>query len=83
MFERNLRGVTERHRISAEQIRSTEAARLNKKADILTDYFTSPITLTHKGDTIATVHGAYSLLNEALVAGRKGTQISRYKGLGK
>jgi DNA gyrase subunit B len=82
VFERNLRGITERHRISAEQIRSSEAARLNKKADLLGDYFTQPVTLTYKGDVIAEVKGAYSLLNEAIIAGRKGTQMSRYKGLG-
>ena len=75
ILERNLRGVTERHRISAEQIRSSEAARLNNKADLLAGYFTKPATLTLKGDAIATVNGA-------IIAGRKGTQISRYKGLG-
>ena len=82
IFERTLQGVSESHRISAEQIRSTEAARLNKKAELLRDYFSTPLTTTHKGEKIETVHGAYGLVNAALVLGRKGTQIQRYKGLG-
>ena len=82
LFERNLRGVFEKHRISAEQIRSAEAVRLTKKADILSDYFSGSLTLTNKGDKVETVHGAYGLLQAAMVMGRKGTQMSRYKGLG-
>ena len=82
VFERNLRGVTERHRISAEQIRSTEAVRLTKKADILRDYFHTSLALTNKGEKVEKVHGAYGLINAAMTLGRKGTQISRYKGLG-
>ena len=82
IFERNLRGVYEKHRISAEQIRSTEAVRLRKKADLLKDYFSVPVTLTNKGEKIETVHGANGLLQAAMALGRKGTQIQRYKGLG-
>lgn len=82
IFERNLRGVTEKHRISAEQIRSTEAVRLTKKADILKDYFQTPLTLTNKGEKVETVYGAHGLLQAAMVMGRKGTQMQRYKGLG-
>lgn len=82
LFERNLRGIVDRHRISAEQIRSTEAVRLNKKADLLNDYFAQGIVFNHKGEKFASAQGAYTLLNECMKAGRKGTQISRYKGLG-
>jgi DNA gyrase subunit B len=82
ILERNLRGIVDHHRISAEQIRSTEAVRLNKKADLLHDYFAKPITFTHKGENVASTQGAHSLLSECMKAGRKGTQISRYKGLG-
>ncbi len=82
VFDRNLRGVSESHRISAEQIRSSEAARLTKRADILKDYFANPVTLTNKGEAIATVNGALGLIQAAITLGRKGTQISRYKGLG-
>jgi DNA gyrase subunit B len=55
---------------------------LNKKSDLLKDYFMGPLTLTNKGEPIETVHGAYGLLQAAMAMGRKGTQISRYKGLG-
>ncbi len=82
VFDRNLRGVSENHRISAEQIRSTQAVRLTKRADILRDYFTQPVTITNKGEKIAVVNGASALISEAIALGRKGTQISRYKGLG-
>jgi DNA gyrase subunit B len=82
IFERNLRGVTERHRVSAEQIRSVEAARLTKKHDLLNDYFSGSIQLTNKGDKIATVHGAQGLIQAAITLGKKGIQMSRYKGLG-
>ena len=82
IINRNLRGVFENHRISAEQIRSSEAARLTKRGDILRDYFATPLTLTHKGEVIDVVHGPLGLLNAAITLGRKGTQISRYKGLG-
>lgn len=82
VFERILRGIKESHRISAEQIRSTEAVRLTKKASLLGDYFATPITLTNKGEKIETVHGAYGLINAVITLGRKGTQMQRYKGLG-
>jgi len=82
VFERNLRGVSETHRISAEQIRSAEAVRLTKQLDILRDYFTAPVTLTNKGEEFETVNGALGLIQAAITLGRKGTQISRYKGLG-
>lgn len=82
ILERNLRGVIENHRISAEQIRSTEAVRLSKQVDLLRDYFADTITLTSKGEAVAKVKGAYSLINEAIILGRKGTQMQRYKGLG-
>jgi DNA gyrase subunit B len=82
IFERTLRGVKDTHRISAQQLRSTDAARLTKRVEILKDYFTTPLSLTCKGELIATVRGAYGLITEAISLGRKGTQISRYKGLG-
>lgn len=82
VFERTLRGVKETHRISAQQLRSVDAARLTKRTEILKDYFTSALTLTHKGEKVATIRGAYGLITEAIGIGRKGTQISRYKGLG-
>jgi len=82
ILERNLRGVFESHRISAEQIRSTEGVRLNKRAGILKDYFETSITLTNKGEKIETVNGPVGLINAVIALGRKGTQISRYKGLG-
>jgi DNA gyrase subunit B len=82
VFDRNLRGVSENHRITAEQIRSAHAVRLTKRADILRDYFAQPVTLTNKGEKIAVVNGASALISEAITLGRKGTQISRYKGLG-
>jgi len=82
IFERNLRGVRESHRISAEQIRSTESVRLSKMADLLGDYFQTALTLTHKGDMVETVNGAHGLVSAVITLGRKGTQMQRYKGLG-
>lgn len=82
IIERNLRGVSENHRISAEQIRSPEAVRLSKQADLLKDYFDAPVSLTNKGEAVETVYGPYSLIQAAMALGRKGIQMSRYKGLG-
>ncbi|PCH99495.1 MAG: DNA topoisomerase (ATP-hydrolyzing) subunit B [Alphaproteobacteria bacterium] len=82
LLERNLRGVVETHRISAEQIRSNESIRLTKQTELLSDYFAATAELTNKGDVFAKVKGPSTLISEAIKLGRKGTQISRYKGLG-
>jgi DNA gyrase subunit B len=82
LFDRNLRGVFESFRISAEQIRSPEALRLTKKQDLLHDYFASTLVITSKGEDIAKVHGPSGLLQGMIELGRKGTQMQRYKGLG-
>jgi len=82
IIERNLRGVSENYRISAEQIRSTEAVRLNKKQELLSDYFTTPATLVVKGNEIAQSNGASSLISSVIEGAKKGIQMQRYKGLG-
>jgi len=82
VIERDIRGVKESYRISAEQIRSPESIRLNNKKGLLGDYFTDTLSLVHKNDIIAKANGPHSLIESVLTFGKKGSQMQRYKGLG-
>ena len=80
-FVRSLRGVTERRLIDATMIRSIEARRLDEMAVELQQHYVAHATLRSKESEIQ-VTGPTSLANAIFELGRKGVQISRYKGLG-
>jgi len=83
MLSRKLRGVTEDVHITMEQIRSNDAVRLNRHVEWLQENFDAMGTFSGKDDKfIADIYGPVSLYEEAQAVGRKGLQISRYKGLG-
>jgi DNA gyrase subunit B len=77
-----LRGVTHTSRISADQQRSAEAARLHSKVEFLNELFVRPATLMVKDKEFGHYNGPASLFAGVQEAGRKGLTFQRYKGLG-
>ncbi len=83
MATRTLRGVTDRVRIPAEQVRGAEGYRLAGVIDFLRENFSeSADFVTKEGKVICTINGPMSLHTAVQEYGRKGLQIQRYKGLG-
>ncbi len=80
-FTRTLRGVSESHAIGGTLIRSTEARRLNEKAEKLWEVYGDHGKLVVH-DTEHTITGPVSLVDTITRLGRKGVAIQRYKGLG-
>ncbi len=80
-FERELRGVAERHALSREMLMSGDARRTQEMMNDLADIFARPAQWTKK-DLRESVTGPNSLLRAARAAGEKGVSIQRYKGLG-
>ncbi|MGF1610668.1 MAG: DNA topoisomerase (ATP-hydrolyzing) subunit B [Kiloniellales bacterium] len=80
-FARTLRGVTERRVIDVPMIRSSEARRLHSMADELQKTYLRHSMLRTK-DSERRITGPLSLAEAVFATGRKGVQISRYKGLG-
>jgi DNA gyrase subunit B len=80
-FTRTLRGVAERHVIAHAVIESSEARRLNARADSLRQLYGKHGKLVVK-DKEHTVTGPVSLVDTISGLGRKGVAIQRYKGLG-
>jgi DNA gyrase subunit B len=80
-FARTLRGVTERRVIDGPMIRSSEARRLDAMASELQKTYMRHAVLRSK-DSERRVTGPLSLADAIFELGRKGVQISRYKGLG-
>jgi DNA gyrase subunit B len=81
VFERELRGVAERHPLPRDVLISGDARRTQELMNALADIFEKPATWTRK-DQRETVTGPNSLLRAARAAGEKGVSIQRYKGLG-
>ena len=81
VFNRRLRGVTERHVLDQRIIGSAEARGLDGLAAELQEAYSHHSTLRAKdSDTIIT--GPVALLSRVLEIGRKGLSMQRYKGLG-
>ena len=80
-FVRTLRGVTERHTLSAALVASAEARRLDTLAGELKDAFATPGTLIVKNVETA-VGGPRALVESVLALAKKGMVVQRYKGLG-
>ncbi|WP_339854289.1 DNA topoisomerase (ATP-hydrolyzing) subunit B [uncultured Nisaea sp.] len=81
VFERTLRGVTERYRIDQIQVRTPEARRLTGLAEELSATFGTEATLLMK-DAERPIHGPIALIEAIQESGRKGLTVNRYKGLG-
>ena len=80
-FTRTLRSVTERRLIDGPLIRSSEARRLDEMVGQLQEtYMQHAILTTKDGETKIT--GPIALVDAVFAQGRKGTTLSRYKGLG-
>jgi DNA gyrase subunit B len=80
-FGREVRGVKESWAIDGRLISSSDALRLDKKAEHLQEVYARPAKLRRKdGDT--PIHGPLDLLEAIFATGRKGISLQRYKGLG-
>ena len=78
---RTLRGVKERYRLSRRLLGTEEARRLDGMAGVLQEHFAKPAVFM-QGSTETKVNGPLDLVEAVFKLGRKGAQISRYKGLG-
>lgn len=82
VLERMVRGVQERVRISAEQMRSVDARKLHTLSPWIAENFDGPARLMAGEKEMAKVNGPYGLFDSVLEIGRKGLTMQRYKGLG-
>ncbi len=82
VLERMVRGVQERVRVSAEQMKSVDARKIHGAKDWLQDNFETQARLVAGDKEMAKVNGPYGLFDSVLEVGRKGLTLQRYKGLG-
>ena len=78
---RQLRGITERYVLDRRVMSSLEAVELDGMATHLQELYVRPATLRVGSNEIQVV-GPLGLSQTIFQTGRKGAQISRYKGLG-
>ena len=81
VVQRRLRGITERHIIDRRIVSTGEARRLDEAATHLQTIYGKPASLRYANQQI-TINGPTELSQLIFQTGRKGAQISRYKGLG-
>jgi len=81
VVQRRLRGITERHIIDRRTVSTGEARRLDEAATHLQTIYGKPASLRYANQQI-TINGPSELSQLIFQTGRKGAQISRYKGLG-
>jgi DNA gyrase subunit B len=81
VFERELRGVAERHALSRDLLASGDARRIETLIAGLVETFEKPAMWSRKEQEVA-VSGPEDLLKAARAAGEKGVAVQRYKGLG-
>ncbi|MEM9014635.1 MAG: DNA topoisomerase (ATP-hydrolyzing) subunit B [Pseudomonadota bacterium] len=81
IFERELRGVSERRALSRDVLVSADARRLQDAMLALIPFFDKPAAWLRK-DERTNLFGPESLLRAVRMAGEKGVSIQRYKGLG-
>ena len=81
VFTRTLRGVTQRHEIDSDLIRSADARKLDAMAADFQEYYGRFPVLESK-DEEARIAGPVDLIEHVSALGRKGLSIQRYKGLG-
>ncbi len=78
---RQLRGITERHVIDLRLLKAPEVVELDHMAAHLQELYVNPATL-RLGSNESVITGPLGLSQAIFQTGRKGAQISRYKGLG-
>ena len=86
LFERTIRGFTEKYIIDENFVVTPEAKALNELKDNLMENFyrlkeTGCGLLNHKGEMFK-IFGPLNLIDKILDIGKSGLQINRYKGLG-
>ncbi|WP_242531177.1 DNA topoisomerase (ATP-hydrolyzing) subunit B [Roseococcus thiosulfatophilus] len=80
-MHRMVRGVAERHTLTAAALRSAEARWLDERRDLLRANFAQGATLAFEGNE-APVRGPLAAFDRLLAQGRKGLSFQRFKGLG-
>ena len=81
VVSRQLRGITERYVIDRRLLKAPEAMELDAIATHLQAIYERPASLRLGSNEIA-INGPMGLSQAIFQTGRKGAQISRYKGLG-
>ena len=81
VVSRQLRGITERYAIDSRFLTAPEVGELDGMAAHLQETYAHPATL-RLGSSETLVNGPLGLSQAIFQTGRKGAQISRYKGLG-
>ena len=81
VVSRQLRGITERHVIDRRLLNAPEAMELDAMASHLQAIYERPASLRLGSNEMA-INGPMGLSQAIFQTGRKGAQISRYKGLG-
>ena len=81
VVERRLRGITERHVIDQRIINLVEAQHLDQMAAHLQSHYSKAAQFRFGAQTLD-INGPTELAQTVFQTGRKGAQISRYKGLG-
>ncbi len=81
VVQRRLRGITERHVIDQRMINLVEAQHLDQMAGHLQSHY-SKVAKFRFGAQTMDINGPTELAQTVFQIGRKGAQISRYKGLG-
>ena len=81
VVRRVLRGIEERHIIDAKLVSSPEARALDEQAGALQSIFEKPLRF-ESSSKVEMITGPIHLSEHVMNLGRKGAQVSRYKGLG-
>ncbi len=81
VVQRRLRGITERHLIDKRSINLVEAQHLDQMAGHLQSHYSKSAQFRCGSQNI-NINGPTELAQTVFQTGRKGAQISRYKGLG-
>ena len=81
VVQRRLRGITERHMIDQRVVSLAEAQHLDTMAAHLQLHYGKPAQFRFGAQSIE-INGPTALAQTVFQTGRKGAQISRYKGLG-
>ncbi|WP_371396101.1 DNA topoisomerase (ATP-hydrolyzing) subunit B [Fretibacter rubidus] len=82
VFERDVRGVTERVVFRPAFRESTDARKLNRLAPAMAETYSGVATFRRGDNDPIDVYGPSQLLDIIFEYGRKGFKIQRYKGLG-
>ncbi|CAN2533534.1 DNA+gyrase+subunit+B [Methylocapsa aurea] len=81
VFRRTLRSVAQAVTLDAALLASSEARKLQERAEALREIFSGPAALTRRSDETP-LSGPLALYDAMTAQGRKGLTIQRYKGLG-